>query len=145
MSISLTRSEVPASGIIAGNRHSWPLQVVAVSTTEGLSSEIFVYHVGASDGVAVPGDPYPGDRCEAIASVHQMQELPVGTPPAPGVSSRVPFYRADTAFFYCHSLEEADRVWGIIQSDTQDLLENFLAAGNLEETEEVLIEPVVVW
>lgn len=131
MSIVLTLYSVLPEGFMTGTQHAWPLKVVAASTTEGLPAEIFVYHRGAGDPLAAPGDPYPGDRCETIASVHQLQELPAGAPAAPGEVSQTPFYRASTAFFYCRSLEEAAEVWTIIQEDARDLLENYLAAQQL--------------
>lgn len=140
--ITLTREGLETEGIPNGSQHTWPLKVTAVSTVTGIPSEIFVYHQGASSSTQLPNDPHPGDLCEAIASVHQLSELPAAEPPAPGNMSRVPFYRSATAFFQCHSLVEADQVWAIIQEDVADLIANMEASQNLATAEVVAIEPV---
>lgn len=140
MSIVLTKYAAPLDGVINGDKHTWPMRVTATSTTDGLPSEIFVYHVGAATMVA-PNDPHPGDRCEAIASVHQLQELPAGAPPNPGEASVTPYYRSASAFFHCHSMTEYERLWGVIQDDARDLLENFMAMQALVAEETVSIDP----
>ena len=131
MSITLTRRSVPAAPL-EGERHTWPLEVVAESHEEGIPSEIFVYHLGAANMISEE-DPYPGDRFECVASVHQLSTIPALDPEDPGESSQVPFYRTATLFFHCLSPDDAASLWEKVQADVNDLIVNFRAVDLLAE------------
>lgn len=138
MSIELTRSSLNSEHFVAGDRHTWPIRIVATSNLEGLPSEIFVWHVGAADSVT-DLDPYPGDLFECIASVHQLSSIPANDPETPGPDSQNPFYRTNVLFFHCLSLKDADELWANVQDDVLDLIENWQAAQNLVDDETVTI------
>lgn len=94
---------------------------------------IFVYHA------CVDGDPYHGDLFSNVASIQDMQSLPVGAPV--GVDSDpnhnyVPFYRTDSVELYFHNLDVAERAWRIIKHDTAMLAREYYKARNLKKAEE---------
>jgi hypothetical protein len=134
MSIQLTRDSVIAVADAVLSRHVWPLQVTAVSATDGLSSKIFVYHAENGD------DPYQGDVFECIASLQQMTEIPEDEPSMGEDGNAIPYFRKDSLLFHCRSASEADDLWVKIQADTKDLLQNYLAlTGGLTTQETVTI------
>jgi hypothetical protein len=143
MSITLTRRSISPEHFVAGEQHTWPIEIVAVSNDAAIPSEIFVYHVGAAD-VVTSQDPYPGDLFECVASVHQLNTIPVNDPETPGVDSQNPFYRTAKLFFHCLTLKDADKLWTNVQADVKDLIENFEAAQNLMDDEAVTVESEVV-
>lgn len=138
MSIQLTFSMVSAEAFVSGEQHTWPLRVTAVSSEEGLPNEIFVWHSNAADVIDDAINPFKGDRCECVASVHQLSSITnTDTPDEPSGELRAPFYRADTALFHCLTLAQADALKAKIEADVRDLLENFRASKNLETGEVV--------
>lgn len=112
---------------------SWPLRVTAVSETEGLDSNIFVYHAQSIS------NPTPGDMCEAVASIVQMNELPVGAPSEID-GQPIPFYRKDTAEFHFHNSDALDDAIEIIKADTAALLRAFRAFELMQEQQVVTID-----
>lgn len=131
MSLTLTRAAMAATEPTPG-QHAWPLEVEAVSTTDGLESEIFVYHAAMED------DPIVGDLFECVASLNQMSEL--GTDPIDLLDPTVPYYRSDSLTFACRSVQEADELWVKIQADALDLLNNVKAFATLTPLETVVFE-----
>ena len=130
--ITLTREAVilkPHDNVCKKN---WPIRVVAESTYEGLDSNIFVYHA------ADPNDPIQGDEFSNVASLQDMESLPVGAPtPVDGdlTENYVPFYRTNSVELNCYTMEEAERVWRIIKRDTASLVREYKASINLKATE----------
>lgn len=129
--ITLTREE-PTSTYSGAAQHSWGLKVTAVSNKEGLGSKVFVYQENA------PGSGYSADRFSCVASTQQMQDLPEDGPTDDG-DSHVPFYRVATAEFDCRSPELREEIWEKIKTNVNDLLVNWLALEETEETETVVI------
>jgi hypothetical protein len=133
MSLVLTRGSVPA-GSVPNNAHLFPIRIVAASGTEGVPSEIFVYH---RPPLSAPDDS-SADIFEAVASASQVEELglePVEADEENEVES-VPFYRSDTCLFYCRTPAEAQDLWERIKEDAEDLVENIRAAAGLSVGEE---------
>lgn len=131
--LKLERKEVAAEDAPA-RQHCWPLEVTATSTVAGLDSEIFVYHVGVADTPTAHMAAY-----EVIASLTQMQELPVDQPGTDPDGSYVPFFRSRKLLAYCRSSEELESLWLKVQEDVQDLLNNHRAAQNLKVTQTVTL------
>jgi len=131
MSLKLQRSALP--GNIGPGQHTWPLKVVATSTTDGLPSDIFVYHAGQSGAIT------PGDEFWCVASVHQLNEL--GLAPVAGGAGKpaIPLYRSATLLFDCRSAEEAEELWQTIQQEGEELVINFNARLQLVETDSITI------
>ena len=136
MAITLTRATV-APVLITGRQHVWPLQVTAVSDTEGLPSEIFVYHANMDDDQINDLDIF-----ECVASVEQLDEIdtvPIEADPETGTLA-VPYYRSDTLLFGCRSPQEAEELWEKVREDVSDLYYNFLSYSTLQ-TEDVVTIP----
>jgi len=132
MSLTLTRQSVTDQAAV-GNQHVWPLGVTAVSTTDGLASEIFVYHAAMGD------DPVNSlDLFECVASLPQMYEIGLSPILHEGEYS-VPYYRSSIATFACRSAEDADSLWVKIQDDATDLHNNFNYFESLSTEETVVI------
>lgn len=125
--MKLTREGIP--NFPGPNQHTWPLKVTALAgQNEGLPSEIFVFHVDATNG----------DKFEAIASLHQIYLL--GTVPDMASNPAVPYYRAAVVELQMLSQSSADELWQKIQRDVQDLVTNYKAGLTLQVLEEVTIE-----
>ena len=136
MAITLTKATA-APELISGRQHVWPLQVVAVSDTTDLPSEIFVYHASMDDDQLNDMDIF-----ECVASVEQLDELgttPVEADPGNGVEA-VPYYRSDTLLFGCRSATELEELWEKIKEDVVDLHLNFMYYQDLQ-TEETFTTP----
>jgi hypothetical protein len=111
-------------------KNSWPLRVTALSTEPGLDSNIFVFHAQGTDA------PTTGDMCEAVASIVQMNELPIGAPTEiDGLP--IPFYRKDSAEFHFHTSDALEEGMQIIKDDTQMLLRSFRTFNLIQEQEVV--------
>ena len=114
---------------------NWPIRVTAESTVPGLDANIFVYHA------ADPNDPIQGDEFSNVASLQDMESLPVGAPtPVDGdlTENYVPFYRTNSVELDCHNLVEMERVWSIIKRDTSTLVHEYRASLTLKESETYL-------
>lgn len=128
MSVSLIYEQLEPRLFTGACRHTWPLRVTAASDEAGLPDEIFVWHSDASDYQDGDVNPFRGDRCECVASVHQLSSVPiVDDPEDPSGQLRIPFYRADKAVFHCLSEAQALELKAKIEADVQDLLQNFRA------------------
>lgn len=137
--ITLNFEEVSAAHYVFGEQHTWPLRVVATSAEEGLPSEIFVWHHNASDVLDDQVNPFAGDRCECVASVHQLSTLQAQEPEAPTGEHQAPFYRANVALFHCQSLVQAAELKLKIIADVTDLVENFRALAAVVDAGEVVV------
>lgn len=121
--ITLTR-ETPDE--FAGfNQHAWFMKVTADSTINGLESEIFVYHASQDE------DPYECNIFECVASVTQMYEIPKTAPVVVSESMGIPFFRSRVLEFFFQNQEEMEDTWLKIQTDVQDLIDNYRAKENL--------------
>ena len=119
----------------SASQHSWPLKVDVTQDIGGtLSPKVFVFHALLRDAASV------GDRFEAIASIHQMADLPEDAPSyTPGNDYAIPFYRVSSLTFHCTSPQEADDLWAIIQADVTDLIEAHNSLLSLQTTETISI------
>ena len=135
MAIELQRLGVFAVEDEVTSQHVWPLVVTAVSSEAGLASEIFVYHAEMGD------DPYEGDVFECVSSIQQMTEIPTDAPAEGEDGNNIPYYRKNVLTFHCRSAEEAEDLWGKVQADVTDLLQNYRAAtGGLGSVETITID-----
>lgn len=129
--ITLTREAVTLKrGEVC--KKNWPIRVIAESTIPELDSNIFVYHA------ADPNDPIQGDEFSNVASLQDMESLPIGAPtPVEGdlTENYVPFYRTNSVELNCYTMDEAERVWTIIKRDAASLLREYKASINLKEVE----------
>lgn len=100
------------------------------SSIPGMSPKIFVIHAQAG----IQGD----DIFSCVASLQQLQELPEDLPGSVG-SEGYPFYLTDEVKFLAYTLEELDRLWGIIREDANSLVNNFKLQGsyNTSSTESI--------
>jgi hypothetical protein len=119
--ITITRHDTAAP---TANPQNHPFRVVALGT-EGAPSAVFVY------ARAKPGDPL-GDVFQCVASLAQIDELPLQAPTLVDGVTQIPYYRTTEASFNFRTAEEAATAWGIIQTDVQSLLRNIEAAEALE-------------
>lgn len=133
--ILLTKAAL-VPGFFPGNspQHTWPLRVTAVSSIEGLSSKIFVYHA------ALGNDPYEGDTFECTASVQQMTEVPADAAVAEFEGRSLPYYRKAVAEYNCRSEKEFDELWEGIQQDVQALIDNFRAFAAIQPVDTVTLQ-----
>ena len=114
---------------------NWPIRVTAESTLPGLDANIFVYHA------ADPNDPIQGDEFSNVASLQDMESLPIGAPALVDgdlTENYVPFYRTNSMELDCHNLVEMERVWSIIKRDTSTLVHEYKASLSLKESETYL-------
>ena len=132
MSLQLVRSALAVTEPVPG-QHTWPLQVVATSTTTGLPSEIFVYHAALDD------DPIQGDIFECVASIHQLDEIGLTPVEDTGDGVSIPYYRSATLLFNCRSPEEAEDLWVKVQADALDLLNNVKSLDTLVDIETIIL------
>ena len=108
------------------HRHSWPLRVTA-EADGSMPAEIFVYHAG------MPGQP-DQDRFECVASVQQLSEIPLGRPATSDVLA-IPYYRRAVMEVWCRTAAQAEEAWESLQTELDVLVENWLAAESLAESE----------
>lgn len=114
---------------------NWPIRITAESTIPDLDSNIFVYHA------ADPNDPIQGDEFSNVASLQDMESLPVGAPTHVDgdlTENYVPFYRTNSVALDCHNLVEMERVWSVIKRDTSTLVHEYKASLTLKESETYL-------
>lgn len=92
----------------------WKLSLTCTSDTD-FSPAIFIYHSTMGD------DDYEGDIFEAVASIHQMQDIPEGDPVYSVEDRVIPFYRKNTCEVLVSSPREAYDLWEDIKEDIQEL------------------------
>jgi hypothetical protein len=128
--LTLTRHSLSATASLNGAaQHTWPLKIVCTPDNGStLSPKIFVFHAVKPD-VAGPEDVF-----EAVASVHQMQDIPIDQPHyvAGDPTKCVPYYRLAELTWHCLSSAEADDLWEHIKADVTDLVGNQKALDNLK-------------
>lgn len=124
-SINLIRYAIPAQQAGA-HQHVWPLKIIAISSKPGIPNEIFVYRV-SSNGLP--------DRADAVASVPALSLY--GLQPQSVGPDAIPFYRKSVYEHDCFSAAEMEELWGYIQDDVQDLLDNFNAKAAMVISETV--------
>lgn len=128
--ITLTRKSADPDFLPSSvQQHNWPLEVVA--SGDEMPSAIFVYHCGASN------DAIPGDRFEAVATVHQLEVVPTDAGLVQGDGTSVPYYRSATLTLICESQEQADEVWTQVQADVLALVRNYDLTNHLITVETV--------
>lgn len=115
---------------------NWPIKVTAESEIPYLDSNIFVYHA------ADPNDPIQGDTFSNVASLQDMESLPVGAPTAVEgdlTEDYVPFYRTNSVELNCYTMNEVERIWTIIKRDTASLVREYKASIDLKATETYIV------
>lgn len=123
MAITLTRNSLEWADSQPG-QHVWPL-LVAATTDDDLSANIFVYHVLTGDEVE--------SIFECVASLPQLSEI--GLTP----SANTPYFRQDSLRFDCRGPEEAQDLWERIEQDVRDLVWNYQWAEGLALSEQVVV------
>jgi len=108
------------------SQHNWPLRVTATAT-DSFPPEIFVYHAG------MPGQPAQ-DVFECVASVQQLYELPTARP-AEDDDASIPYYRLAVVEIWCRNAAQAQSVWEELQEEAAMLVENWMAADEMSETD----------
>lgn len=123
-SLTLTRKGTDPAELPGGlQQHNWLLIVEARGNL--IPSEIFVWHA------AVINDAVPGDRFEAVASVHQLEAVPTEFRRPQKGGQLCPYYRTRRLELFCRNAEEADRVWTSLQADAKQLVNNWNLKDNL--------------
>jgi hypothetical protein len=126
----ITLTKTALSEITYKQQHAWSFSVNAVSDPADLGNEIFVMHEGAGvDG---------GDVFSCIASLPQMDELPVDAPVAVD-GETIPFYRVGDITFTAFNADELEELWQKILLDVQLLVDNYKAQQNLTESTTTVI------
>jgi len=100
------------------NRSSDKPEVLLTATGNNIDTNIFVYQW-------VPGE---GDSFRNVASVHDLEELPVDV--RNSNESRTGFYRKDTFTLICDTFEELEHHINGIEQCVTDLLENHILSCN---------------
>lgn len=120
-SIKLTRfvsDPITEPGV---TQHLWGLRVHAQGTGD-YPSEVFVLQrPGALN------DVLQGDSFRAVASAHDIEELPLIPAVADDDGNTTPFFRSSQILLYLRTPEEVDRVWTLIQEDVFSLVRNLRA------------------
>lgn len=113
--IRLVRKAPDALTLPPGMQHVWPLTVEATGVE--IPSEIFVWHAVVAGEV--------GDMFEAVASVPQLETIPLETRRVLRDGSVHPYYRTWSITLACRNQAEADEVWTKLQEDAQRLVNNW--------------------
>lgn len=103
------------------SQHLWGLRIHA----QGLGdypAEVFVLQRPGS-----VNDLSQGAGFRAVASAHDIEELPVTPSPADDDGITTPFFRSSQILLYLRSPEEVERVWELIQEDVRSLVRNLRA------------------
>ncbi len=136
----ITITRLSSSATFDDNQqHTWLLKViVTASSGDGLGAKIFVYHAANKQAVS------DADVFEAVASIHQMNEIPADAPTfVQGDAEKcIPYYRLSTLTFDCRSAEEAELLWTQVLEDIEDLAANFKARTTLQTEETVTVATV---
>lgn len=107
-------------------QHLWSMQIIAQGSGD-FPSDIFIFRAAGKTGL----DPVTQDTFFAVASAHDLQEIPL-TSNSTSEVSQVPFYRRSTVTLYLRTPEEVERVWKVIQRDTHSLVRNIVASTRLK-------------
>ncbi len=108
-------------------RHNWPLKVTVEAIVAGADPNVFVYHAGEDIyGTGIR----QGDTFSNVASKQDMDVIPVDEPIilADAIQSKdraIPYYRTNSVELDCYNLDEADRIWRIIQHDITSLAREY--------------------
>lgn len=114
-------------------QHLWAMRVVAQGTGN-MPSSVFVFQQ-AGGGL----DPQGGDRFMAVASAHEIEELPTQPPAEWGVDT-IPFYRQSQLTVYLRTPEEVERVWGLLCTDVKELARNIYKATILKSVDVFVVD-----
>lgn len=132
-SIQLTREVSLPSAIPPALRKTWTLRVTAAGT--GIPSEVFVYR-------ALP-DPDPlaggGDTFQCVASVAQLNDLPVEADYNPSNQVSVPYYRSAVFDMVFDTAAEAEKAWADLRTEIAGLTQNWTASQTLAVAETITI------
>lgn len=112
---------------------AWPLRVEAIGID--MPSEVFVYQMVSSE------DPVPGDVYSCMASVTQLQELPVGARLPTDGSYQIPFYRRSSMEVFCDHPDDVAKVWEYIQVRAAELVKALKQMDFLYAAEEAVVTP----
>jgi len=126
----LTISSTPEQEAIS-NRHQWPVHVLCKNTADNSAAYVFVMR-------KAPPGAFIGDNFSCVASVQQMQDLPVDDP-----AEGSPYFRVSSVLTYCRNAEAAEEFVSKVTYAIQDLADNTLAASNLSAVRTVTITPAV--
>lgn len=124
-------------------RHNWPLKVTVepADASSDVDANVFVYHAGEIiDGTGIRS----GDTFSNVASKQDMDVIPVGEPIIleDAIQSKdraIPYYRTNEVELDCYNLEEAERIWRIIQHDIADLAREYRAWEILKEGQQEIV------
>lgn len=114
--------------------HTYPIKVTATANGgEVMSPKVFVYHAKKK------GEASDDDLFEAVASVHQLMEIPPDKPvyDPEDPDAYIPYYRTGVMHFHCRSEDEANELWEKVKEDIDDLVLNHIAANALRTVETV--------
>jgi hypothetical protein len=101
--------------------------VTVEAIVAGADPNVFVYHAGEDIyGTGIR----QGDTFSNVASKQDMDVIPVGEPIIleDAIQSKdraIPYYRTNSVELDCYNLDEADRIWRIIQHDITSLAREY--------------------
>lgn len=134
MGITLTRKETKFKHRNTCRR-AWSMEVSAESDLPDLDANIFVYHA------VEPEDPEESDSFSNVASLQDMNILPVDAPEALSDTLRrenfIPYYRKSSVVLDFYNASDMERAWKIMKLDVASLVREYYSSRNLHETEVV--------
>lgn len=121
-------------------RHNWPIKVTVEAITADADPNVFVYHAGEEGGTGIR----KGDTFSNVASKQDMDVIPVGEPilleeAVLNKDRAIPYYRTNSVELDCYNVEEAERIWRIIQYDIASLVREFIAWEHLKNGQQEII------
>lgn len=116
-------------------RHAWSMEVTAESDLPDLDSNIFVYHA------VEPEDPEASDSFSNVASLQDMNMLPVDAPAElqeeEPYENFVPYYRKNSVVLDFYNTKDLERAWRIMCVDVSSLTREYYAARRMQQGEVV--------
>lgn len=111
---------------------NWSITAKCEANEEGADPNVFVFHAKPE-----------GDTYSNVASLYDMNSLPVGAPTEiindDGKTEYIPYYRLpEVTLDFCNTLD-AERFVAIVKYDTRLLVKEYQAARKLTKTQEVII------
>lgn len=124
----LVREATPPE-LLTSHRHQWPVRVSVFYSADDTAAPVLVMRKAA------PGE-FDSDKFSCVASVQQMEDLPIDAPDTTG-----PFYRVSTVTMLARSAEAALEFEEKVTEALQDLANNLAAAEVLSDVRETTVIP----
>lgn len=113
-------------------RTNWTIKITCESTEEGIDNNVFVFHARPD-----------GDTYSNVASLYDMNSLPVGGPTNiindDGTEQQIPYYRMpEVTLDFCNTTDSL-RFIDIVTFDLRLLVKEYKAANELKDEQTIII------